>query len=650
MYEGSSPIDRFVASIQPRIQDALSGVGHEHAEPPGLLHDTIEELQVAVEELRVSQEELISARMEVEEARRSGELGAAWYRELFAASPDALLVTDGLGTVHDANRAAGALLRVQPDAMRGKPLAVFVCENHRRAFRRLLSGVRDLVGTHRADLRVQPRGAPALEAEVAVTPLASPGGAVLLWSVRDMTARRAHDASRDDEAETVRAALRSLPAAVAVMDLDGTVLAWNAAAERLLGWSEDEVAGRPNPAIPGEMRHRVDEARAGGSGKGVTWLRATAATPAGRAVEVEVVLAPLIAPGGEARGTVALMAPLGEASVPDEAPAPTGAEAAAARPREPMEPARLLGSGSGELLERLRAGVAAGLHLGHVRPGDRLPSIREVARAAGADHRVVSAAYRQLASEGMVQVVNRRGATVAPLPAGAEVALAESAEWLAGVLAQAWLLQVKAPQLPEMVREWTCAAPVRCACVESTEDDLAALTQELAAQWGLETYPVRVELRPADPAAARRALAEALRGADLAVTTAFHARAVEAAVGALGVPVVVAPMSPAVVEAMEERLRGGPLTAVVADERWGERLRALPGGERVRVVRADDAAAVAALDPAEPVLLTRAARERIGAARPRLLVPPSHFVSPACGEEVARVLIRRNVRAARSPG
>ena len=74
---------------------------------------------------------------------------------------------------------------------------------------------------------------------------------------------------------------------------------------------------------------------------------------------------------------------------------------------------RVLLHGTGELAERMRTGIAAGLFLGHLRVGDRLPSIRDIARHTGEDHRCVSAAYRRLASEGVVEIRNRHGVLVA---------------------------------------------------------------------------------------------------------------------------------------------------------------------------------------------------------------------------------------------
>ncbi len=44
--------------------------------------------------------------------------------------------------------------------------------------------------------------------------------------------------------------LKQSPLAILVVDLDGKVLMWNPEAERLFGWKEEEVIGRPPPHVP----------------------------------------------------------------------------------------------------------------------------------------------------------------------------------------------------------------------------------------------------------------------------------------------------------------------------------------------------------------------------------------------------------------
>jgi hypothetical protein len=257
---------------------------------------------------------------------------------------------------------------------------------------------------------------------------------------------------------------------------------------------------------------------------------------------------------------------------------------------------------------------------------------------------VVSAAYQRLATDGLVEIRNRRGVVVAGLPHAAGPELGETAEWLARVLEESSALQVRVPHLPDLVRRWTAAVPLKVACVDATDDARTALAHEVVHQWGMQASAAPV-LDAGDPAA-RHVLAEAIREADLVLTTAFHAHSVRPVADSLGKPLVVATANPEMVATVEARLRRGPVTAVVADEAYGDRLRAFEGGERIRVVSAGDADAVATLDPTEPVVATMAALKRL--ARPlRLLVPAGHFVSPVSARAIARVLIRANLDAAR---
>ena len=56
--------------------------------------------------------------------------------------------------------------------------------------------------------------------------------------------------------------------------------------------------------------------------------------------------------------------------------------------------------------------IRACLVEGQVRPGDRLPVVRELAADLGVHHNTVAEAYRQLAEEGWLELRRGRGATV----------------------------------------------------------------------------------------------------------------------------------------------------------------------------------------------------------------------------------------------
>jgi len=305
------------------------------------------------------------------------------------------------------------------------------------------------------------------------------------------------------------------------------------------------------------------------------------------------------------------------------------------------------------LSDRLRDRILNALHLGLLRPGDRLPSIRTLWREMGVDHRVVAQAYRTLEAEGLVEVRGRSGVYLAPQDQFGGELLAETARWLAGVLVEAWKRRLTIADVPELIRRCTQTRTLRCACVESNEDQMTAYTGELQEQFGLEPYPVRISPLPLprpDRSVEFHWVEDELRKCDLVVTTSYHARLVRKAAENVGIPAVVLTVNPDVVETIQKRLREGPLTVVAVEPSFGDRMRAMYADEtpeRVRVVLTGDREGMRALDPDEPVLLTRAARQSLGPDDdlPTLL-PHSPTFSPHTARELLGVIIRLNLEAA----
>jgi len=69
--------------------------------------------------------------------------------------------------------------------------------------------------------------------------------------------------------------------------------------------------------------------------------------------------------------------------------------------------------------EQIVRGLRATLLAGQFRPGDQLPSVRQLATDLGVHHNTVAGAYRQLAEEGWLDLRRGRGATVIERPAPA---------------------------------------------------------------------------------------------------------------------------------------------------------------------------------------------------------------------------------------
>jgi PAS domain S-box-containing protein len=71
-----------------------------------------------------------------------------------------------------------------------------------------------------------------------------------LGVVEDITDRKRAEAAHRESRQALEAVIQSSAAAIIALDLQGNVTRWNPSAERLLGWTEAEVLGRPLPIVP----------------------------------------------------------------------------------------------------------------------------------------------------------------------------------------------------------------------------------------------------------------------------------------------------------------------------------------------------------------------------------------------------------------
>jgi PAS domain S-box-containing protein len=215
-----------IAELQRRSDGARPG--------PGLLPELLAELDVALEELAVTGEELRSRSDELATARRALEVERRRYRELFESAPVAYLVTDPMGRVQEANRAAAALLGVEQRFLHGKPLAAYVASGDRWALRSTLSRLDQGDEERVTDrpLRFRRRGGEVVRVAATVEPVRGPAELVTLrWVLRSLEPPEAgagpHQAlgaelavAQDDARRRHLAALEGLDPAA---DLDGTL-------------------------------------------------------------------------------------------------------------------------------------------------------------------------------------------------------------------------------------------------------------------------------------------------------------------------------------------------------------------------------------------------------------------------------------------
>lgn len=150
-----------------------------------ILQNALEELHVAEEEIKAQNEELAIARNAVEQERQR-------YQDLFEFAPDGYLVTDPAGIVRESNYAAASLLNVPKSALIGKPLANYIDQKDRPAFRCQLNRMGALDHLPEWEINISPRHAQPFAAAVTIATVRDfQGKAIALRClIRDITARK----------------------------------------------------------------------------------------------------------------------------------------------------------------------------------------------------------------------------------------------------------------------------------------------------------------------------------------------------------------------------------------------------------------------------------------------------------------------------
>jgi DNA-binding transcriptional regulator YhcF (GntR family) len=295
------------------------------------------------------------------------------------------------------------------------------------------------------------------------------------------------------------------------------------------------------------------------------------------------------------------------------------------------------------IADLLRQRILRALETGALRHGDRLASTREMGRELSADPRVVSAAYRLLAAEGLVDLRPRSGSYVAADPPD-EGAYPPAQSWLTAILADGVLRGTPGPALGDWVTRALTNRRVRAVAIATTTDQSAGICRELAIDYGVRATAVLAEtlggLHADPPLAVRRA--------HLLVTTAAHGPRVRALAARFGNACVVASVRPDLIKSEWRMLMQRPAYIVVADPRFVAILRGFlagtpgEGNVRVLVVGRDDQATI----PADATTyVTQSARERLGATRlPGRLIPPTRIFAEDCVREIMRTVVELNLR------
>jgi DNA-binding transcriptional regulator YhcF (GntR family) len=225
---------------------------------------------------------------------------------------------------------------------------------------------------------------------------------------------------------------------------------------------------------------------------------------------------------------------------------------------------------AGNGLERVRAQLITSLHLGNLRPGDRVPSVRRLADLTGMNRKTVHRAYQTLAEEGLLMLRpgsgtflsnGRREGEDRPL---ADELLRVANRWRAEAMALGVGPDVLASFLQTCIGPALRGLPV--AVIECNREQTGLIAEELQGGLGVHARSVGLADLVSDPV-------RSLAGVAAVVTTDCHRAEVEAR--ASDVPVHCVALDRAFPRQLLELAAEGEVVLVVRDRAFAPPFRRL---------------------------------------------------------------------------
>ena len=178
---------------------------------------------------------------------QSGDVGDPLYRAVVDTAVDAIVVIDSSGAIRSANQAterifgyaANELLGSNVNTLMPQPYADehdgYLANYLRTGTKKIIGIGREVVG-QRKDGSVFPMDLSVGEARDGSEP-------IFVGIIRDITERKAAEAALRESELRWRSIVDTVPDAIIVIDAKGIVESFSPAAERLFGYSADEVVG-----------------------------------------------------------------------------------------------------------------------------------------------------------------------------------------------------------------------------------------------------------------------------------------------------------------------------------------------------------------------------------------------------------------------
>jgi two-component system sensor kinase FixL len=262
-------------------------------------------IELGVGEMRIGGKRMFVGIIRDITDRKEREASEAHLRNLLNTIVDGLITIDEVGNVLSANPAAERLFGYAEAEMLGRNVKMLMPEPYRSEHDGYISSYRDtgrakIIGVGGRDVVARRKDGTTFPMELGVSEMKMRGKRVFAGIIRDITARK----KAEEEAGLLAAVIKSSEDAIVSKSLDGTIISWNSAAERLFGYSSVEALGQsismlvPRERLPEEERFTEQIARA----ESIQHFETVRRTKDGRLVDISLTLSPILNAMGQIVG------------------------------------------------------------------------------------------------------------------------------------------------------------------------------------------------------------------------------------------------------------------------------------------------------------------------------------------------------------
>jgi len=243
-----------------------------------------------------------------DENHRLGYMREMWKGDfLFEQYPDAILIVSEGGIIEDANQGLVKMFGFEKSDLIGKSMEVLMPNRFRASHVKIREKHMKKHDGRKIDTGMkfagQRKNGESFPIDIMLAPMQTNEGKVTVTVIRDITEKRKAEAREKEAKDTLKAVINSVPVAIFVLNLEKNVISWSGEAEKLFGFTAEEVIGKPYKLIPNEDLKKLTDCtnilNKASLGQTIRDIKAKRLRKDGSLVDVSICAAPMFDKDGE---------------------------------------------------------------------------------------------------------------------------------------------------------------------------------------------------------------------------------------------------------------------------------------------------------------------------------------------------------------